>query len=204
MSPSLGPMSAPDASVSAEVDTDDLTWVGVTDAARQTGISAGAIRSWIGRGEVRSCTGRGPRGARTEVAIEDVQDRAETVLTDGSRPTSTDLEPLADRFAQLGSLIHQSGQDMAEWRARATAAEIKLGFLTDQLAAARALPEQLHAEIAAAHGDSERVRVDLEQARAEAVELRAELVRAREQIVALQQQLRSARRPLFGRRPADV
>lgn len=193
-------MSAPDAPVSAEVDTADLTWVGVADAAQQTGVSAGAIRSWLARGEVRSRTGRGPRGARTEVAVQDVHDRAEVVLADGSRPPSTDLEPLADRFAQLGSLIHQSGQDMAEWRARATAAETKLEFLTDQLAAARALPEQLRAEIAAAHANSERARADLEQTRAEAVELRAELARARDRIAALEEQVRAATRPLFSRR----
>lgn len=193
-------MSAPEAPVSAEVETADLTWLGVTDAAQRVGVSAGAIRNWAARSEVRSRTGRGPRGERTEVCVEDVQDRAEVVLADGSRQTSTDLEPLADRFAQLGALIHQAGQDVAEWRARATAAETKLTFLSDQLTAARELVEQLRAEIAAARTDSERARVDMEQTRAEAVELRAALAAARDRIVELEQQVRTATRPLFGRR----
>lgn len=172
--------------VTAHDETASITWAPVQEAAAQTGVSINAVRKWAARDQIRSRAGQGPRGERLEVAVEDVADRAEVVLTDGSRPTSTDLEPLAEQFAQLGALIHQAGQDVAEWRARAEVAETKLRFLGDQLAAARELPEQL--------------RDDLTTARAETVGLRAELVAARDRIVELEQQVRAATRPLFGRR----
>lgn len=64
----------------------DARWVGIGDAAQLTGASLSVIRKWADAGSIPTRQGTGPRGQRTEVPLELLQERAAQLP--GARPAA--------------------------------------------------------------------------------------------------------------------